>query len=745
VVSGTGVTADVVDALHQGAWDFVLKPIEDLSVLAHAVGSCLERARLLRENREYQQHLERMVAERTAALEQANSHLGQINDRLRLIVDSTRTLAFCTDVVQFGKLLLEEFAQHMLAAGGSLYIAEREGLRLIHSLDPGHAGDFIPFPLPHGSVFQRVLNDKQPVLIREISQQSDVRKSGWRGYGDDSALIFPLPDESGKIAGVLSLHSKASPPFVEQDREIGMILASYSREALRAVRATEDLRENERRFREILDTIQTGIFAVDVASNRILYTNPAAARMFGAPIESIVGQHCHEVFCRRERDCRSLTLHGRRVALTERVLRTFDGQEVPVLKSVARTVLQGRECVLESFIDLTEQKQIEAEKSQLEHQLRQAQKMQALGTLAGGIAHDFNNILTAILGYAQLGLRDLGNAEDPLYTKLNAIYHAGQRAKDLVSQILAFSRMQGKVRLPLTIGPIIKEATKLLRSTLPANIEVRTDIRTQKPVLADATEIHQVVMNLCTNAYHAMEEHGGVLDIVLDEVDLDDDGRFPDVDLTPGEYLRMKVADTGCGINPAIIDRVFEPYFTTKSKTKGTGLGLAVTHGIVKGHLGAVTVTSQVGQGTQFVVYLPIVDEIEATDLSLPPALPRGSESVLLVDDESALVEMERDMLEGLGYRVTGMVGGLEALEAFHQSPEHFDLVITDLDMPGISGMRLAEGVSRIRPGIPIIMCTGFSEGFDQEKGKLLGVREVLMKPLTIEDLARAAYEVLNS
>jgi PAS domain S-box-containing protein len=744
VVSGTGVIEDVVDALHQGAWDFVLKPIEDFSVLAHAVGSSLERARLLRENREYQQHLEYMVAERTAALEQANANLFQINERLRRVVESTRALAFCTDVAQFGRLLLEEFAQHMLAAGGSLYMAEKEGLRLVHSLDPGHAVDFIPFPLHPGSVFQRVLNDKQPVLIRDISQQSDLSQSGWRGYGDDSALVFPLPDESGKIAGVLSLHSKGSPPFVDQDREIGMILASYSREALRTVRANENLRENERRFRDILDTIQTGITVVDADSFAILYANPAAARMFGAPIETILGRDSHDVLGPSEGDRCLIGQLGREMESAERVLRTLDGRDVPVLKSVSRTVLQGRECYLESFTDLSEQKRIEDEKEQLERQLRQAQKLQALGTLAGGIAHDFNNILTAVLGYAQLGLRDLAGTGEPLYAKLDAIYHAGQRAKDLVAQILAFSRMQEKVRLPLTIGPIIKEVTKLLRSSLPPDIEVRTDIRTQRVVLADATEIHQVVMNLCTNAYHAMEECGGVLEIVLDEVHLDQVGKPPDADLLPGEYARLTISDTGCGISSVIIDRVFEPYFTTKSKTKGTGLGLAVTHGIVKDHHGAITVTSQVGQGTLFTVFFPIVDDPETTDLMVPPPLPQGSESVLLVDDESVLVEMEQEMLEDLGYRVTGIVGGPAALEVFRQSPGNFDLVITDLDMPVLSGVRLAEALTRIRPGIPILLCTGFSEGFDEEKGEDLGIRRVLMKPLTIEDLALAAREALN-
>jgi PAS domain S-box-containing protein len=744
VVSGTGVIQDAVDALHHGAWDYVLKPIEDFIVLNHAIENGLEKARLLRENREYQQSLERMVAERTQELEQANANLCQINDRLRRIVETTRSLAFCTEVTQFGSQLLEEFGQHMLATGGSLYIAEKDGLRMIHCLDPGHAADFIPFPLQKGSVFDQVMTQKKPLLIRDFSRHSELAASGWDGYPDGSALVFPLPDESGRITGVLTLHSKVPPPFVEQDREIGMILASYSCEALRAVRATDNLRRSEEQFRGILDSIQTGILVVDAATRRILYANPTASKMVGAPAEAIVGLNCNEILSPGEADRHPTTEPGQSPDLAENRLKTSSGEEVPILTSVSRTVLQGKECLLESFTDLSEQKRAEAEKAQLERQLRQAQKMEALGTLAGGIAHDFNNILSAVLGYSELGLLQLADSTHPLHAKLNAIHHAGQRARDLVAQILAFSRMQEKVRAPLAIGPIIKESLQLLRSSLPANIEIRSNIRTNKQVLADATEIHQVVMNLCTNAYHAMLGNGGALQIDLQDQALDQIGTSLDVDLPPGDYVRLTISDTGCGISPAVIDRIFEPYFTTKSKTQGTGLGLAVVHGIIKSHQGAISVESQVREGTRFDVYLPVAAGGDSTDAETLRPLPRGSENVLLVDDEVILVEVWQQMLESLGYRVTAVVGGPAALETFRRTPGDFDLVITDLTMPGLSGAELAQALTTIRPDIPIVLCTGFSEWFEKGRGKPIGIRQVLMKPLTMEGLARAVRDVLD-
>ena len=402
VVSGTGVISDAIEALRIGAWDYLLKPIEDFTILSHAVESVLEKARLKRENREYQLHLEQMVEERTKELKEANEHLTHINTRLRRIVNTTRTLSFSADVKKFGSLLLEEFGQHMLATGGSLYLKNEDGLQLVHTLDPGHAPEFIPFPMGGNSVFHKVITQKAPALISDVSVENDLGSSGWKKYKDGSALVFPLPDERGEITAILTLHSKTAPPFVEQDKEIGTILASYSCEALRAVKATESLRENEQRFRTILDNIRTGVIIVEMKGKKVVYANPTAVNLIGLPVEEVVGGLCHNVLCPSEDgNCPILDL-GMEIDSSERLLKTSDGREIPILKTITRTIYEGQECLLESFIDLTAQRQAAEEKNALERQLRQAQKLEALGTLAGGIAHDFNNILTAIIGYTEL-------------------------------------------------------------------------------------------------------------------------------------------------------------------------------------------------------------------------------------------------------------------------------------------------------------------------------------------------------
>ena len=742
VASGTGMISDAMEAVRCGAWDYLLKPIADLSLLTHAVATALEKSRLKHENRAYREHLEQLVDERTAELESANANLSQINARLRKIVDTTRSLSFCSEVRVFGSLLLEEFGQHMLAAGGSIYLQEDTGLRLVHALDKGHAPDFIPFPLPAASLFQRVISDRRPILVHDIAKDNDVSPSGWQGYTDGSALLFPLPDESGGIAGVMTLHSKTPPPFVDQDREIGSILASYSCETMRAVRATEALRESASRFRKILDTIPTGILIVDAEGRDIVYVNPVAARMVGADARDITGRNCCDVFSSDPSGVCPMDAETADEA-PERILMTVGGRTVPVMKTASRTLLEGRECYLLSFIDLSAQLRAEQDKEQLEAQLRQAQKMEALGTLAGGIAHDFNNILSAVLGYSELGLQDLDDPTHPLYPKLQAINHAGCRARDLVEQILAFSRMQEQLKAPLKISPILKEALKLLQSSLPASIRVEASIRADRPVLGDPTQIHQVIMNLCTNAYHAMQPSGGVLGVALETVTLDAAGVVPAVDLPPGSYLRLRVSDTGGGMRPSIMDRIFEPYFTTKDKSKGTGLGLAVVHGIVKGHGGAITVSSTVGEGSCFTVLLPVCDG-EMADAGVQPVrLPRGSEHVLLVDDEKDLVDIGSEMLQRLGYRVTGVIGSAAALATFKTDPFRFDLVLTDYNMPGLTGDQMAREMLTIRKDLPIIVCTGFSEVFDHENARSIGIRRTLMKPLTMEAMALAVREVL--
>jgi PAS domain S-box-containing protein len=743
VASGTGMINDAVEALHCGAWDYLLKPIQDLSMLTHAVEAALEKARLRKENQAYRLRLEQLVEERTTELEQANRDLSQINARLRHIVDTTRSLSFCSDVAEFGVKLLEAFGEHVQAAGGSIYLKEENGLRLIHTLDPGHAAEFISFPLPEKSLFQLAIAGSQPVLKNDIVEDEAVNGSGWDGYTDGSALLFPLPDEFGDAAGIIALHSKIAPPFLDQDREICTILASYSCEVLRAVRATEEIRENASRFRNILDTIPTGIIIVDAETHKLVSVNPAAATMVGTDPGSMVGKVCHEVLCPAEEgNCPMTSI--KETDQSERILLAADGRRVPVLKTVSRTMLEGRECFIESLIDLSDQIRAEEDKKKLERQLRQAQKMEALGTLAGGIAHDFNNILSAVLGYSELGMQDVEDTAHPLYPKLKAIHHAGLRAKALVEQILSFSRMQEQLQAPVKVSPIVKEVLKLMQTSLPANIRVQSKIKADRAVMGDPTQIHQIIMNLCTNAYHAMLETGGVLSVSLEQRVVGEAEDTGALNLDPGPYVRLVVSDTGTGISPAILERIFDPYFTTKEKGKGTGLGLAVVHGIVKSHHGEITVDSVVGKGTTVTVFLPVSGDDASENGVDKPVIPRGSEHILLVDDEKDLVEIGKEMLRRLGYRVTAIVGSTVALETFKTDPFRFDLVVTDYNMPGLTGDQMARQMLEIRPSTPIIVCTGFSEVFDPQRAQSIGIRRVLMKPLTMESIAHAVREVLE-
>ncbi len=389
--------------------------------------------------------------------------------------------------------------------------------------------------------------------------------------------------------------------------------------------------------------------------------------------------------------------------------------------------------------DMTEQAGLEAE-------LRQAQKMQAIGTLAGGIAHDFNNILAAILGYTELASLDLPE-DSRVQHNLQQSIKASLRARDLVRQILTFSRQGARERRLLNIAPIVQEGLKLLRALLPATIEIRG--RTEGDlgaVEADPTQIHQMLMNLCTNAAQAMGEDGGILEVSLNRVDLNGESSADYPGITPGPYLRLRVSDTGHGMTPEVLKRISEPYFTTKEVGKGTGLGLSVVHGIVESHGGGIAVSSEPGKGTTFDILLPRIDTDKIPskpDRSGPPPLGRH-ERVLFVDDETHLAEIARSMLDRLGYETVVKTSSLEALELFQARPDYFDLVITDVTMPGLSGDRLAKELLRIRPDIPIILCTGFSEHISEEKAKAWGIRELVMKPLGMEDLAKVIQQALG-
>ncbi len=398
-----------------------------------------------------------------------------------------------------------------------------------------------------------------------------------------------------------------------------------------------------------------------------------------------------------------------------------------------------------SFQDITERKLIEKKRKQLEAKLQQSHKMESIGTLAGGIAHDFNNILFPILGYSEMLLDDVSK-DSPFRDSLSQIYTGARRASELVKQILTFSRQEnGELKL-MKMQPILKEALKLIRSTIPTTIEIEQDISPACGVIkADPTQIHQIVMNLATNAYHAMEDALGELKVSLNEVEL---GGLDLVnpDMATGVYACLTVADTGKGMDKNLTNKIFDPFFTTKEKGKGTGMGLSVVHGIVKSMNGAIQVYSEPGKGTVFNVYLPVEKSFSTEQISNSNVkIQTGTEQILLVDDEEAILSMEKQMLERLGYQVTPQTSSIEALESFRSDPDKFDLVITDMAMPNIPGNKLAIELNKIRPDIPILLCTGFSEIMSEEKATPLGIKGFLLKPIVMKDLAQKIREVLDS
>jgi PAS domain S-box-containing protein len=498
----------------------------------------------------------------------------------------------------------------------------------------------------------------------------------------------------------------------------------------------------------------------DVACERLGYTREELLRMSPSDIDA------PDTITKIPQIMEQLEKHGH--ATWEGAHTTKQGRRIPVEISNRLFDLQGTPMILSTIRDITEHKRGEEEKEKLEGQLRQAQKLEAIGTLAGGIAHDFNNILAAILGYSEMALQRIPE-NTAVRNDLEQVLKATMRAKDLVSQILAFSR-RGDIqeRRPVEMAAIVKEALRLLRPALPATVDLPQRITSDSGmVLADPTQIHQVVVNLCTNAAHALRERVGVIEIGLAPVEMDavmvaryqslmphmvETGSADRIassiaggeNLRPGSYLMLSVRDTGHGMDRAALERIFDPYFTTKGPGEGSGLGLAVVHGIVQRHEGAIFVASELGKGTVFHIFFPKIEALLETEDHVPEPIRRGSERILLIDDEDALVALGRKMLGQLGYKVTARTDCREALDLFRSQPDGFDLVITDYTMPHMTGIDLSRELLLIRPGIPVILCTGFSETITPEKAKEMGIRKFVMKPLSRRNLAEVVRRVLD-
>jgi signal transduction histidine kinase/CheY-like chemotaxis protein len=586
VVSGTGIIADVVEALRKGAWDYLLKPIEDLSVLHHAVKLALERARLLSENQAYQQRLEQLVEARTQQLKLAHEELRQSHHDLKQSESKYRLL--------FESML-------------------------------------------HGLAFHE-----------------------------------PIYDE-----------------------------------------------------------------AQNLVDCRFMETNPALEAIFQLSADRIVNQNL----------CSLLPESGQKwIAAFGQSIQTGKATRIEIFIPEIEKHLDilafdpGRGHLVTLMADITDRKR-------LENQLLQAQKMEAIGTLAGGIAHDFNNILGGVMGYAELAKMQMDDNEQEAAHKIDQVLHSCERAKDLVQRILSFSSEQKSERNPIQASAIVNEVLKLIRAALPTTIDIRKEIRSDRDtILADPTQMHQILMNLCTNAHHAMRDQGGTLTVALDNESLDlDEIKERNLHVIPGDYLKLTVVDTGHGIPAKLTNLIFDPYFTTKKRGEGTGLGLAIVLGIASAHGGGANVISEEGKGTCFEVFLPLSDN---GSVAAPPTgltqKPKGKERILFVDDEEILVEIGTEMLETLGYTVTAKENPIEAWECFQAAPGQFDLLVTDLTMPGLTGEQLAKKVIGLRPDFPVVITTGNSAELSSMISKFSHIKGYIPKPMVLGELARAVRQALD-
>ncbi len=514
------------------------------------------------------------------------------------------------------------------------------------------------------------------------------------------------------------------------------------------VTGTEKKRSFEQKpelTRFMIDHCSDAIFWLD-QDGAIVHVNEQACRMLGYMREKILTMTIYDIDPNFQSD--TWTDHwdviGRsKVLRLESVHRTSDGGLIPVEISANCIDIEDKKLNCMFVRDLSRQRNIERKTREYEIRINRAQRMEALGTLAGGIAHDFNNILSSILGFSELSL-DGVEPDTLIYDNIKEIFSAGIRARDLVKQILAFSRQTVQEKQPLQAKLIVKEALRLLRASIPATIKVRSNINSNGLILADPGQLHQIVMNLCTNASHAMQPNGGTLQVELKETELGPDYAESHPEVEPGRFIQLTVSDTGSGIAPDILPQIFEPFFTTKKQGEGTGMGLSVVHGIVREYGGSIHVASKVDEGATFTVYFPQLENLREAVLKTMNDLPAGQERILLVDDEPSVAKATALMLGRLGYKVTHCSDSIEAYEKFQFDPSQFDLIVTDYTMPSLPGDKLARLMMNIRPSIPIILCTGYNGNITATKAKELGIKAFLTKPVEKKILSETVRQTLD-
>ena len=712
-----------IRALEVGAEGFLLKPFDEVELVAQIRAMAKIKAANVHKLREKEQ-LAALVDKRTRELnqelaerQQAEKALKESEARYRRITESLTDYLY-TVRVENGCAVETRHSPACLAVTG--YSAE----------------DFAADPY----LWIRMVTPDDQELLKARTQQI------LEGQDIPSAIEHKIIRKDGAMRWV-------SDNIILHRNDAG-VLQSYDgvvKDIHEHKQAEMALRESEDRLAFAMHMSHTGAWELNLLENTVQRTD-IHDRIFG--YETLLPHWTYEVFLdhvlpedRPEVD----QLFQEAVAEKSEWnfqcrIRRSDGEVRWIWAAgTHRLNREGNPALMGIVQDITESKHAKEEEEKLKTQLNQAQKMEAIGILAGGIAHDFNNILAAIFGYTEMAMED-APPDSKFANDLDKVLISASRAKDLVKQILGFSRQSNVDRIPMKIQPLVKESLKMLRASIPSTIAIKENIHPGcEVILADPTQVHQIVMNLCTNASSAMEKTGGVLSIGMETTSVSAPASYDVQQLAPGEYVVLTVSDTGPGIRPDIIGKIFDPYFTTKEVGKGTGLGLSISHGIVTGYGGTITVESALGQGASFRAYFPVLqDETKEKEVERSPEAPRGQGRILYVDDEELLCEMCKDMLERLGYTVMVKSSSNEALAAFINDPTQFDLVITDQTMPEMTGADLARQMLRIRPGLPIILCTGFSNLVDEDSARAIGIREFALKPLTRSSIGKLIRKIFT-
>jgi PAS domain S-box-containing protein len=501
------------------------------------------------------------------------------------------------------------------------------------------------------------------------------------------------------------------------------------------------LRNSEEQLKSFLNSNPNPVVVYN-SQGHPLYLNPAFTKVFGWTMEELKGKKIPFV----PSDQKKITAdkinelfrtHKTISFETRRLTKNKDIRDILISAAEIRSTEKEASGMVVNLVDITEAKKLETK-------FQEVQRIESLGILAGGIAHDFNNILSSIIGYTELAF-DKAEKNTQQCEYLKEVLVASNRAADLVKQILTFSRQVDQQQKPVQVKLLVKEALKLLRATIPSTIGIEENIQSNSLLMGDATQIHQVVMNLCTNASHAMRDGGGILTVNLSDVKIDSEFNSKYSDVSPGLYIMLTITDTGHGMSSEVLEKIFDPFFTTKEKGEGTGMGLSVVHGIVHSHGGTISTYSEQGKGSTFKVLFPAIESVLTSGEKIDIPIPTGTERILFIDDEPTIVNMSKQILESMGYSVVTRTSSIEALKYFKARPNNFDLVITDMTMPKMTGDILAAELMKVRPNIPVILCTGFSARIDEKKASAIGIRAFVSKPIIKREIAHTIRKVLDT